>query len=190
MHKIDLFKDYENAKISSVEEYRSAHKGTTYSFDEIPNKEIDGIPVSVTRNDNGGLDVTFIPDTHVLAIGATRSGKTTGYVIPTLNILLNKKNKPGLVISDPKQELYRENAKKFEEAGYRIILLDFTDYKHSDCWNPLTKFFRAYQKYLHVEDDVTVVDTDEGLKNEFHGKIYDLQEELDGDIAEEILERI
>lgn len=184
MHKIDLFQDYENAKIVRVPEYRQTHPGTTYRFDELGKQEINGIPIAITRAAEGHLDVSFIPDTHLLAIGATRSGKTTGYVIPTINVLLNKKNKPSMVISDPKQELYRQNAEKFRKAGYRVILLDFTDYVHSECWNPLTKYFRLYQQYLHVEDEVEVIQTPNGLRNRFRGRIYESQEALDRDIEE------
>lgn len=184
MHKIELFRDYENAKIARVADFRASHPGATCRFDELGTREMDGIPVCVTRNAEGQLEVTFIPDTHVLAIGATRSGKTTGFVIPTLNVLLTKKNKPSLVISDPKQELYCANAEKFRRAGYRVILLDFTDYSHSDCWNPLTKYYRAYQNFLHVEDEVGVVLTENGLRNTFRGRIYESQEELDLDLAE------
>lgn len=184
MQKIELFKDYENAKIATVEDYRATHKNATFRYDRLDKQEIDGIPICVTRNAKGHLDVTFIPDTHLLAIGATRSGKTTGYVVPTLNVLLKKKNKPSLVISDPKQELYVDNAAKFEQEGYRVILLDFTNYRHSDCWNPLTKYYRLYQKYLSVEDQVKVVNTPNGLRNQFRGKIYESQKELALDIAE------
>lgn len=184
MIKVDLFKDYENAKILSVDDYRGIHSNSTFQYDELDNQEIDGIPISVTRNQQGKLEITFIPNTHLLAIGATRSGKTTGYVIPTLNILLKKKNKPSLVISDPKQELYRENAGKFEDAGYQVIFLDFTDYNHSDCWNPLTKYYRLYNLYAHIEDEVKVVETESGVKNEFRGKVYDSHEELERDLME------
>ncbi len=184
MQKIELFRDYENGKISTVEDYRASHVGRTYRYDQLSQADIDGIPICVTRSPEGYLEVTFIPDTHLLAIGATRSGKTTGYVVPTLNVLLRKKNKPSLVISDPKGELYCGNAAKFEKMGYRIILLDFTNYRHSDCWNPLTKYFRLYQKYLHVEDEVEVTETPDGPRNVFKGKIYEDQEELDRDITE------
>ncbi len=144
MQKIDVFKDYENTKLLTVEQYRQIHRGATFKFDELGEKEIDGIPVCITRGDDGRLDVTFTPDTHLLAIGATRSGKTTGYVIPTINVLASKKNKPNMVISDPKKELYASNASLLEKQGYRVLLIDFTDYRHSDCWNPLTKYFRLY----------------------------------------------
>ncbi len=184
MKKIELFRDYENAKLSTITEYMASHSEKTYDFDALPGSEVDGIPICVVRDGEGKLRTTFIPDTHLLAIGATRSGKTTGYVIPTLNVLLNKKNKPSLVISDPKQELYRSNVKKFEKNGYRVIVVDFTNYLHSDCWNPLTKFYRLYQKYLEVESLVTVVETKDGPRNEFCGVIYDSQKKLDAAINE------
>ena len=184
MRQIELFGDYENAKLLTAAEYQSANPQSTYSYDTLGDQPIDGIPVCVTRGADGQLDVTFIPDTHLLAIGATRSGKTTGYVIPTMNILLKKQNKPSLVISDPKKELYLSNAEKFRQAGYRLILLDFTDYRQSDCWNPLTKYFRLYQQCLRVEEEVEVVDTPQGPRNKFRGKVYQDQQDLDLDIAE------
>lgn len=184
MRKIELFGDYENAKIATVDGYRELHAGDTYCYDRLAEQEIEGIPVCITRNASGTLDVTFIPDTHLLAIGATRSGKTTGYVIPTLNVLLRKKNKPSLVIGDPKQELYIGNAEKFEKAGYRVLLLDFTNYRHSDCWNPLTKYYRFYQSYLHIEEEVELVETDHGPRNCFRGVIYESQEELNRAVEE------
>ncbi len=184
MERIDLFKDYENAKLNSVEEYREINAGRTFRYDRLGEQDIDGIPICITKNKESGLDVTFISDTHLLAIGATRSGKTTGYVIPTLNVLLNKKNKPSIVISDPKKELYNSNAAKFEKQGYRVILLDFTDYHHSDCWNPLTKYYRAYQKYLKILDEVELVDTPNGPRNSFRGQVYESQTDLDYDIVD------
>ncbi|MBE6958179.1 MAG: type IV secretory system conjugative DNA transfer family protein [Ruminococcaceae bacterium] len=184
MNNIELFKDYENAKLTTAEEYARQNKERTVSYSALSEQNIDGIPICVRRDADGQLQVTFIEDTHLLAIGATRSGKTTGYVIPTLNVLLNKKNKPSLVISDPKQELYRSNAQKFADKGYRVLMLDFTNYMHSDCWNPLTKYYRAYQKYLNVGASVKVVQTEHGSRNEFQGIIYENQEELDLAIAE------
>ena len=184
MKNIELFKDYENAKLTTAAEFAEQHSDKTVAFSDLPNTDIEGIPICVRRDHDGELKATFIQDTHLLAIGATRSGKTTGYVIPTLNVLLNKRNKPSIVISDPKQELYRCNAKKFADKGYKVLMLDFTNYLHSDCWNPLTKYYRAYRRYLEIGSSVKVVKTDVGVKNEFQGVIYDDQEELDRAINE------
>lgn len=188
MKNIELFRDYENAKLSTAAQYARAHCATTFPYDSLGEQDIEGIPICIRRDAEGKLQVTFIPDTHLLAIGATRSGKTTGYVIPTLNVLLNKKNRPSIVISDPKQELYRANAKKFADRGYRVLMLDFTDYSHSDCWNPLTRYFRAYQQYLATDREVTVVETENGPRNCFRGVIYESQEALDR-ILQEVREQ-
>lgn len=184
MREIDLFRDYENSRLLHLEEYRGEHPGCTYAWDELPEKEVEGVPIALSRDTEGKLHAVFVPDTHLLAIGATRSGKTTGYVIPTMHLFLARKNKPSLVISDPKQELFRESVAKFSAAGYRVILMNFTDYAHSDCWNPLTKYYRLYQKYLHVEDEVELVDTPAGPRNRYRGKIYEDQRQLDRDIGE------
>ena len=65
MHRIDIFRDYENAKIQRVPEYRSNHPGQTYRFDQLGEQDIDGIPIAMTRSQEGHLEATFIPDTHV-----------------------------------------------------------------------------------------------------------------------------
>ena len=184
MKNIDLFRHYENAKMSTAAAYAAAHADVTVAYEDLPSREVEGIPICIRRDDDGRLKATFIEDTHLLAIGATRSGKTTGFVIPTINVLMNKKNKPSLVISDPKQELYRSNAKKFADNGYRVLMLDFTDYRHSDCWNPLTKYFRAYQEYRKAAEQVEAVETAKGLKSRFEGVIYDDPDELERAVNE------
>ncbi len=178
MKKTKLFNNYENARLLSVEEYRSEHPNSTVAFDSLGEKDIAGIPISITRNEKGTLDVTFAHDSHMLAIGATRSGKTTGFVIPTINVLMRKKNKPSLVISDPKQELYSSCAKGFKKNGYRIIQIDFTDYIRSDCWNPLTKCFRTYKKYLDAEKLIRELNSDTTVKSAEKSKaLRDAEEE-------------
>ncbi len=184
MHEIDLFNNYENAKLQKIPDYRHTHPGMTYTFDSLQNTDAEGVPICLTRNGEGKLEVTFAEDTHLLAIGATRSGKTTGFVIPTINIMLSRKNKPSLVISDPKQELYHSTAEKFKQNGYRVLMLDFTNYRYSDCWNPLLKYYRMYKKYLEVEDTVETVRSLFGSKRIFMGEIYDSQKELDYAIRE------
>lgn len=154
MNNIDIFSEYENAKAVDVEQFRKMHPGSTYLYSELGEHEINGIPVCTTRNAQGELEVTFVNDMHLLGIGATRSGKTTGFVLPAINVMMKKKNKPDLVISDPKQELYSATAARFEEEGYKVILLDFINYMHSDCWNPLLKIYRRYHEAIHLEDNV------------------------------------
>lgn len=184
MHKIDLFKDYENAKLDTAEGFRHKHRDSTYRVEDIAKHNIEGIPVCVTRNEEGKLEATFIPDSHLLAIGATRSGKTTGFVIPTLNLLMKKKNKPNFVISDPKQELFSNYSGMFEAQGYNVYVIDFTNYAQSDCWNPLTKYFRLYRKQFSAIDTDEFIFNTEDFRQEFNGRVYTDYDELAADIAE------
>lgn len=45
MRNIDLFQDYENAKLSTAEEYVKAHRDNTFAFDRLPMQDVEGIPV-------------------------------------------------------------------------------------------------------------------------------------------------
>ena len=175
----------ENAKICTGEAYRNLHPTETVPFDRIANTAVNGFPIYVGRKEDGTLEATFTPDAHALIIGSTGSGKTTGFVIPFLNWMGAKKNKPTLVVSDPKDELSEQTANFFIENGYKIIHLNFKDYAVSDCWNPLTKIFRHYQSYLNVENEVTVVHENGKAYNFFRGKIYKKQKELDAVIHAE-----
>ena len=177
--------DYDNSVLCQYTTYQERHPESTFLYEELPQHNIQGLPICSTRDEQGRLRVTFTDDTHILAIGATRSGKTTGYIIPTVNFLRCKKNKPSMVISDPKLELYRQTAQGFIDDGYRVLLYNFQDHRHSNHWNPLTAIFRAYQKYLHVEELVTVVQEGKNVYNQFMGRTYKSQTDLEAAIRYE-----
>ncbi len=176
---------YDNAILCHYNDYQAQHPESTFYYDELPEHEVEGLPLCSTRDAHGRLRVTFTENTHVLAVGATRSGKTTGYIIPTVNFLRARKNKPSMVISDPKLELYHQTARGFEQDGYRVHVVNFLDHRHSDHWNPLTTIFRTYQKYLHVEECVTVTEVDGVVYNQFEGRVYQDQTELEAAIRYE-----
>jgi hypothetical protein len=96
-----------------------------------------------------------------------------------------KKDKPIIVISDPKDELNQQTANFFIENGYRVIHFNFKDYMVSDCWNPLTKIFRHYQKYLNVENEISVVHENGKAFNSFRGKVFRKQKALDAAVYAE-----
>ena len=57
-----------------------------------------------------------------------------------------------MIISDPKGEIYRTTAAALREQGYNVRLLNFRDYRHSECWNPMTPIFRKYAQIDKVYD--------------------------------------
>lgn len=117
----NLFRDYENAKLKTYKDI-SPLSENTYRFRDLHKKAEGGLPLVIQRLD-GELYETFTEDTHALIIGATRSGKTTSYIIPTIMAKANQKRKDSMLITDPKGELYCICADMLKEKGYKIILL-------------------------------------------------------------------
>lgn len=169
---VPLYEDQENAKLLTADEFQAQNQERTYAYSDLKNQTVKGFPLCVKRNEKGELCATFTDDMHALIVGATRSGKSTGFVLPFLNIMPLKKNKPSVVLSDPKGELYRGTHKTFEDNGYRVIVLDFINYMRSDCWNPLTKIYRKYQEYLNVKNGVETKEIDGVYVHVFRGEIY------------------
>jgi len=73
---------------------------------------------------------------HNLIIGSTGSGKTQTMVQPMVRILAKKGE--SMIITDPKGEIYENNAEMLREKGYNIVLLNFRDPQKGSAWNPLS----------------------------------------------------
>jgi len=74
-------------------------------------------------------------DSHVLCIGATRSGKTRNLVIQSICVLGLAGE--SLVMSDPKGELYDYTAGFLRKLGYEVLALDFKTPSKSQRYNLL-----------------------------------------------------
>lgn len=79
-------------------------------------------------------DVLYIgDDSHVLCIGATRSGKTRTVVLQSIGIqALAGEN---IICSDPKGELYQYTYPFLERLGYKVLTLDFKNPLKSSRYN-------------------------------------------------------
>ena len=167
----DLLRDYESAKLVRYDDY-DPNSENTYAFDELGEKSVGGLPLVSVRA-NGRLYITFTPDTHVLVLGSTRSGKTTGYILPTIFIKAHQKRKDSMLITDPKGELYAKSAEMLGRQGYKVVLVNFRDYRHSEFWNPLTQIFRKYRRASECAKRVRVVKvSDKEYIYEFDGRSY------------------
>lgn len=103
------------------------------------NIEKGGIPIY-----NDGKEVWVDTNTyHNMIIGSTGSGKSQGLSFPYINVMA--KAGESMIITDPKGELYMGTAKELEKRGYNIILLNFRDPDHGNCWNPFTVPYKLYQ---------------------------------------------
>ena len=183
MNKItnELLQGYENTKYHHFSDVNENFPNSVW-YDELPDTEVTGVLKSCRYVNGRLLQIYSEKENHVGVIAGTRLGKTTSYVIPTVVSFSRAKNKRSMIISDPKGEIYRHTSATLKNEGYRVLLLNFRDYKHSECWNPLTPIYRKYQHIFDIYDEVGVVDTENGPRNCLHGKIYESQSELDEEI--------
>lgn len=174
----EIFNGYENTLYYSYNELSEDFPNTVY-YDELPEHDIVGV-LKANRYVNGRLLQTYSEkENHLLGIAGTRLGKTTSLVIPQIFSFAKARNKKSMIISDPKGEIYRHVAAMLRREGYKVLLLNFRDYRHSECWNPLTPIYRKFKTLNDLYDEVEIVDTPQGPKHKFKGKIYDTQKDLD-----------
>lgn len=181
-----------------------ANENMTLTSYRALNDVADGVPMYV-RKQGRDMTVVFGKAIHTLVIGTTRSGKTTGFVDPTIQILCRTKTKPSMVITDPKGELYRNHAATLEAHGYDVLVIDVADPYRSARWNPFGAVIERTRRIWDAENaeisapkvvqkngkyidaDGVVHDTFEQAEAanrergafEFDGKFYDTKEKAD-----------
>ena len=101
--------------------------------------QVAGIPLI-----NNGHDIWVDNgDYHNLIIGSTGSGKTEMLVQPMVKLLAKKGE--SMIITDPKGEIYENNANELREKGYNVVLLNFRDPQKGNSWNPLNLPYELYK---------------------------------------------
>lgn len=166
----NMLKGYENTKFVHYSECSTFPN--IISYGEIGKKAMTGVLKASWHVDGKLMQVYTEQENHVGVIAATRLGKTTSYVVPTILSYAVQPVKRSMIISDPKGEIYRLTSETLRQEGYKVVLLNFRDYVHSECWNPLTPIFRKYRKTMEIYDEVGVVDTNDGPRNIFRGEVY------------------
>ena len=115
----------------------------------------DGILVRAEEKGNNA-EINFVEPIHTLVVGTTSSGKTWRYVVPTLQILSMTAAKPSFVVTDPKGELYDNNANKLKKEGYDVKVLDLRNPSQSMQWNPLTYPYQMFHRSYKLDKEVKV----------------------------------
>jgi type IV secretory pathway TraG/TraD family ATPase VirD4 len=105
-----------------------------------PTAEYAGIPI-ITESKETWLDDG---ESHSLIIGSTGSGKTRRLVHPLIKFLAKKGE--SMVLTDPKGELYEENASLLIEKGYNIVILNLREPSKGNAWNPLMLPYKLYKE--------------------------------------------
>ena len=133
-------KDLENSHFMSLKEIAKNDGFIVTKFSELGASD-DGIPIIAERKDD---DITIVmrKAIHTMDIATTGTGKTTTHISPTIEILARTKNKPCMVVTDPKGELYNRHAHTLEENGYHVHIVNMRDTYHSTLWNPFNDVMR------------------------------------------------
>lgn len=84
-----------------------------------------------------------------LIIGPSGSGKTRNYVKP--NIMQCNES---MIITDTKGSLHSEMSEMLKKEGYKVVKIDFTDFEHSDGYNPLDYVRYNPNKNKYNEQDI------------------------------------
>lgn len=102
----------------------------------------------------GKFEVNMKPETHALVLGTTGTGKTQLLANPTIRILSHTGQKPSLVMTDPKGELYEDNAEILRKEGYKVVVLNLNDPYDSSMWNPMEIAYDTYQRAGNLAKEV------------------------------------
>lgn len=122
-------------------------------FSELSKQSITGVPFKAVYK-KGDIKIHFTPACHTLIVGATGTGKTVSFIEPAVQILSSLKNKPSMLITDTKGEIYAHHSQKLKDEGYNVVLLDLTRPYNSMQWNPLESIYEGWQKQLHLEEEI------------------------------------
>lgn len=100
-----------------------------------------GVVIGVKKEGDSERIYYIGEDSHVLCIGATRSGKTRNLVVQSICTLGLAGE--SIVVSDPKAELYHYTSEFLQKLGYRVLVLDFRTPAKSMRYNLLQPIINA-----------------------------------------------
>ncbi len=141
------------------------NKGFNYNnLNTLKTSTKDGILVRAEEKGNK-MDINFVEPIHTLVVGTTSSGKTSRFVVPSLQLMSMTASKPSFIITDPKGELYDKCAFNFKKQGYDVHVLDLRDPFSSVQWNPLIYPYDLYHEAFSLDKQVKVHAPGDNPKN-------------------------
>ena len=126
-----------------------------HNQNSIRSSKKDGILVRAEEKGNS-IHINFVEPIHTLCVGTTSSGKTSRFVVPSLQLMSMTASKPSFVVTDPKGELYEKCSNKFTKEGYDVKVLDLRNPFQSTQWNPLTYPYQMYHRSYNLDKEVKV----------------------------------
>ena len=82
---------------------------------------------------------------HTMVIGITRSGKGETFVFPMIDVLSRAKDKPSLVVNDPKGELAGASYETLKKRGYEVYVFNLIQQHMGMGFNPLQLVVEAWK---------------------------------------------
>lgn len=149
----EKFEIAHDSKFITADELKSNPELIYTTWDRLPSLKKTGF-VFRTVVKGGHHEINMKHENHALVIGTTGTGKTQVFVNPTVRILAHSGEKPSLIMTDPKGELYADNAEVLKKEGYNIVVLNLDDPYASSKWNPMEIAYRTYQRASNLEKEV------------------------------------
>ena len=149
----DKFEINHDSKFLTENDLRTDKDLIFTSWRNMPMLAHTGYPFYL-KQEGSNYNVCMQEEKHALVLGTTGTGKTQILVSPTIRIFAHSGQKPSMVISDPKGELYRDHANVLKEEGYRIMVLDLEDPFTSSRWNPMENAFDLYHRATELASEV------------------------------------
>ena len=93
-------------------------------------------------------------DFHTIVLGTTGSGKSEGYVKPYIYTLGHSAQKPNMVITDPKGDIYGQMAETLKRAGYDVQVFNLSEPSKSSRWNPFEEPWNKFQRGHNLDKEL------------------------------------
>lgn len=139
----------------SIDQLKKDSQFKFHTYDQLSRSDNIGIPIRAELIGRK-LEINMYKSIHTLVIGTTGSGKTTQFADPTIQILGESHARPGMVITDPKGELYDRHSEKLRERGYKVLVFDLKEPFQSTCWNPMARSYDLNKRAENLKDEVIV----------------------------------
>ena len=111
---------------------------------------------------------------HIIAYGATGSGKSRGFVKPLMlkmaQLLEAGKSRQSMIIVDPKAELFEQYSEFLKDCGYTVRAFNLLDMENSDGWNCIGETEGDVDMVQSVAETIIRNTSEDGQKADFWDK--------------------
>lgn len=149
----EFVSNLENSRFMTEKERKKTFRSV--SFKKIGKSSKDGIPVyAVYHKWRHDIEISIANPMHSIIIGATGSGKTTGFINPMIQILGKSKAGSSIICTDPKGELFQLHSGYLKSSGYDVKVLDLREPYSSFRWNPLGDLYDRYELFVEAGNEI------------------------------------